>query len=84
MGVFADFAKLEALDDSLTPIDKTVCPDCGSTMIMIGVTIAPPLPEQKIWKTVFGSQCVHTADWRWCCGGGQEGQEGHLDVHVPH
>jgi hypothetical protein len=80
MGVFADFERLEA--DSKTPVDKTICPDCGSTMVMIGVAVSPPIPEHKIWKTVFSGLCVHTAEWRWCCGGLEDDRGGHLDVTV--
>lgn len=82
MGIFAEFDRIE--QDALTPIDKTICKNCGSKMIMIGLTgVQPPLTAHPIWKTIFSELCVHTDDWTWCCGGAGMNLEGRLLVNVP-
>lgn len=70
--------ELDDDEDDRTPSVLNPCPQCGRTMVVIGMT-GVPAPEANIgiWETTFKDNCVMAPRWRWCS------IEGDLHVRVP-
>lgn len=58
-----------------TPTVENPCPQCGSPLVVIGISVDPPPISADVWETIFSQRCVKAPLWRWC-------REGHLTVRV--
>lgn len=59
--------------EETTPVTIDACRDCGSELVVIGVS-APPPGTENIWTTIFATRCVRALGWRWCS------KTGHLSI----